>query len=70
MHLLCYLDQLGVVVRELAVGQFVSLDDPGVFEDLPGGQSLMGIHVEHLGHEALQEARDKYDSDAAAEDLG
>lgn len=48
------LDQLGVVVRQLAVGQFVSLDDPGVFEDLPGRQPLVGVNVEHLGHQVLE----------------
>lgn len=43
-----HLNQFGVVVRELAVGQFVSVDDPGMPEDLPSRQSLVGVHVEHL----------------------
>lgn len=48
------LDQLGVVVRQLAVGELVSLDDPAVLEDLPGRQPLVGVHVEHLGHQVLE----------------
>lgn len=43
------------MVWQLAVGEFVSLDDPRVSEDLPGRQPLMGVHVEHLGYEVLEE---------------
>lgn len=52
---LCHLNQFGIVVRELAVGQFVPMDDPGVSEDLPGRQSLVGVHMEHLRHQVLRE---------------
>lgn len=41
-------------MRELAVGQLVSMDDPGMSEDLPGRQSLVGVHMEHLRHEVLR----------------
>lgn len=47
------LDQFGVMVWELAVGQFVSLDNPGVSEDLLCSQSLMGVHMKHFGHKIL-----------------
>lgn len=50
-----HLNQFGIVVRELAVGQFVPVDDPGMSEDLPGRQSLVGVHMEHLRHQVLQE---------------
>lgn len=43
-----YLDQFGVLMWQLTVGKFVSLDDPWMFEDLFGRQSLMWIHMEHL----------------------
>lgn len=52
---LCHLNQFGIVVWELAVGQFVPVDDPGMSEDLPGRQSLVGVHMEHLGHQVLRE---------------
>lgn len=42
------------MVRQLAVGELVSLDDPAVLEDLPGRQPLVGVHVEHLGHQVLE----------------
>ena len=48
-----YLDQLEVLVRELAVGQGVPLEDPGVLQHLLGGESLVGVHVQHLGHQVL-----------------
>lgn len=53
----CYLDQLGVLVWELAVGQLVSADNPWVFENLLSSQSLMGVNVKHLGHQVLQKAK-------------
>lgn len=64
------LDQLGVVVRQLAVGQFVSLDDPGVFEDLPGRQPLVGVHVEHLGHQVLEGEESEQVSEKFHGDVG
>lgn len=42
---------------KLAVGQFFSLDDPGVFEDLLSRQSLKGVHMKHLGDEVLKAAK-------------
>lgn len=50
-----YLDQLRVLVWELAVRQFVSLDNPGVFENLPSSQSLMWVHMKHLRDQILKE---------------
>lgn len=44
-------------MRQLVVGQFVSLDDPGVLEDLPGRQPLVRVHVEHLGDQVLERRR-------------
>lgn len=33
-----------------------------MFEDLLGSQSLMGVHVKHLGHKVLEEAQVKYET--------
>lgn len=40
-------------MRQLAVGEFIPVDDPGVFEDLFGSQSLMGVHVQHFRYKVL-----------------
>lgn len=52
---------------ELAVGQFVSLNNPGMFEDLLGSQPLMRVHVKHLGHKVLKRAHIKYETDIMTE---
>lgn len=48
-----YLHQVDVLSAELVLGQVLSVHDPRVFEDLNGRQALMGVHVEHLGHDVL-----------------
>lgn len=56
------------MVWQLAVGKFVSLDNPGMSDHLLRSQSLMGVHVKHLGHEILQGARIKCEADTVTEE--
>lgn len=41
-----------------------------MFEDLLSSQSLMGVHMEHLGHKVLEGAHIKYETDIGAEETG
>lgn len=39
-----------------------------MFEDLLSSQSLMGVHVKHLGHKVLEGAHTKYETHTGTED--
>lgn len=48
-----YLHKPRVLVAQLALGQLVSLCDPLVLEDLPGGQALVRVHMQHPRDQVL-----------------
>ena len=52
-----HLNELGILVLQLAVGQLVALHDPGVLQHLHGREPLVGIHMKHLGHQFLQQGK-------------
>lgn len=48
-----YLDKLGILVLKLAVGKFVSLNNPRMLQDLLGCEPLVRVHMEHLRDQVL-----------------
>lgn len=48
-----YLHKLQVLVGQLALGKLVFLGDPWVLQDLLSCEALVGVHMQHLGHQVL-----------------
>lgn len=48
-----YLHELQVLVGQLALGELVFLGDPWVLQHLLSCEALVGVHMQHLGHQVL-----------------
>lgn len=48
-----YLHKLQVLVGQLALRELVFLGDPWVLQDLLSCEALVGVHMQHLGHQVL-----------------
>lgn len=48
-----YLDQIHVLPAELTLRQVLPVHHPGVLENLQGRETLLWVHMQHLGHDIL-----------------